>query len=160
MFTGDRHEERRGPREHKEGVGLEITSSPTDVCIACHQPLPARDLTCPACGAINSWRIRHSPTKRFLWRTVTVRSGDVEIQGHYLSAGVTTIVSRARWIATNVLMTLVMGFLLAFIVYAATATGNESYWFFAFLAFVGLASSLYLFVWTLMPAREPAHGPA
>jgi len=89
-----------------------------------------------------------------------VRSGDVEIQGHYLSAGVTIIVSRARWIATNVLMTLVMGFLLAFIVYAATATGNESYWFFALLAFVGLAYSLYLFVWTLLPAKEPAHRPA
>ena len=147
---------------HEEGVDLEITSSPTDVCIACHQPLPARDLTCPACGAINSWRIRNFPTKRkrFLWRTVTVRSGDVEIQGHYLWAGVTVIVSRARWIATNVLMTLVMGFLLAFTVYAATATGNESYWFFAFLAFVGLAYSLYLFVWTLLPAREPAHRPA
>jgi hypothetical protein len=89
-----------------------------------------------------------------------VRSGDVEIQGHYLSAGVTIIVSRARWIATNVLMTLVIGFLLVFIMYAATATGNQSYWFFAFLAFVGLAYSLYLFVWTLLPAREPAHRPA
>src|SRR5437867_6654061 len=48
----------------------------------------------------------------------------------------------------------------AFIVYAATATGNESYWFFALLAFVGLAYSLYLFVWTLLPAKEPAHRPA
>src|SRR2546427_8108506 len=133
---------------HEEGADLEITSSPTDVCIACHQPLPARDLTCPACGAINSWRIRNFPTKRkrFLWRTVTVRSGDVEIQGHYLSAGGTINVSRARWIATNVLMTLVMGVLLAFIVYAATAPGNESYWVFAFLAVVGPSHSPYFFL--------------
>src|SRR3989475_11774508 len=123
---------------HEEGVDVETTSSPTDVCIASHQPLPARDLTCPACGAINSWRIRHAPTKRkrFLWRTVTVRSGDVEIQGHYLSAGVTIIVSRARWIATNGPMTLGLGVLLGVLVDAGTATGKESHWFFPVLWFV------------------------
>src|SRR2546426_8493875 len=111
---------------HEEGVDLEITSSPTDVCVACHQPLPARDLTCPACGAINSWRIRHAPTKRkrFLWRTVTVRSGDVEIQGHYLSAGVTIIVSGAPRVATKLPMTLVLGVFLAFLFVVATATGK------------------------------------
>ena len=89
-----------------------------------------------------------------------MRSGDVELQGHYLLAGVTIIVSKGRWIATNVLMTLVMGFLLVFVVYAAAAMGNEYYWFFAFLAFVGLTYSLYLFVWTLLPAKEPTHPPA
>src|SRR3989475_9681403 len=133
---------------HEEGVDLEITSSPTDVCIACHQPLPARDLTCPACGAINSWRIRHFPTKRkrFLWRTVTVRSGDVEIQGHYLSAGGTINESRAPWMATKAPITTLMGFLLAVFGYAATAPGKEAYWFFAVLSFAGRASNLYLFV--------------
>jgi len=93
--------------------------------------------------------------RRFLWRTVTVRNGAVELQGHFLWAGVTTSVSMGRWIATNVLMTLVMGFLLVFTGYAAMSTGNPYYWFLALLAFVGLAYSLYLFAWTLSPPKDP-----
>src|SRR3989442_10902471 len=103
-----RESQRVEARDHEEGVGLEITSSPADVCIACHQPLPARDLTCPACGAVNSWRIRHGPMKRrrFLWRTGTLRNRAAQIHGHFLLAGGMTNGSIGRLISTQGPMTL------------------------------------------------------